>query len=549
MPSAEDAIVTRVDKLRERVREFVTEPEARILCFRLSDDEQRLFEGFVRLAQEEPNEQYFVLSSEEPFTSRSAHGITLVQGLLEAEQERADELAEQDIYDIPWNPPPAPARVERHRGEPPPDQVYLLAALGSLKERHCETGQRLLLCLNPAQISDLETYARWLSELGFLLSDADVRVCITCDVERSWGHALAKAHPVRVKLVRAELDVPGALEEISDAADDFDEPSGRYRKAFVQANNAIRAGDPEKLRASCELAVTIARQEAWAHLEFAAQQLLGAGMLGFGDLRAAFAAFEDAERATHHDIRFGATWMSPLLLQARLCKGSVALTGSVWHLAARIFAEEALPVARALGDPKSELECLRLAAYSEERLGNAQREREHLLAALSLAETMAPAERRQTTLPFVGEALLRGARGITQWSERSQYDKKLTQLLGKDWQELAKKSSASADEAEASVDDWLKTASPNVPLEGPSGTHVIAKTESIKQTQTAAVDADAALAALMAGREGTMDANAFNEVVSRTWNQRQKPAQEWSPPPADAPPADAPSEDGSGRSQ
>lgn len=539
MPSAEAAILTRLDKLEQSVREFVADREARLLCFRLAHDEPRLFEAFVRLAREEPNEHYVALSVEEPFTSRNAHGVTLVQGLLEAEQERAEELAEQDIYDIPWSPPPAPARLTRQRGEPPPDQLYLLAALGSLKERHCQARQRLLLFLNPAQVSDFETYARWLSELGFLLSDAELRVCITCDVERSWGHALAKAHPLRVKLVRAELDVPAALEEISAAADDADEPSGRYRKSFLQAQNAIGAEDPERLRTACELAASLARQEAWAHLEFAAQQLLGAGLLGFGDLSAAFAAFENAERATHHDIRFGATWMSPLLLQARLCKGSVALTGSAWQLAARIFADEALPVARALSDQKSELECLRLAAYCEERLGNPQREREHLHAALALAETMPATERRQTTLPFVGEALLRASRGLTQWSERSQYDKKLTQLLGKDWQELAKRSSASPEEAEGAVDDWLRIASPNVPLEGPSGTHVIAKTESVPRTETAAVDADVALAALMAGNTANLDPNAFSEVVSRTWNLREQSPKEWAEPAA-APPDPAP---------
>jgi hypothetical protein len=528
MANAEAPILARLLRLERAVREFLAEPEGRILCFQLADDEERLFEGFVRLREEEePGEGYVLLSCDEPFASKSTHGITLVQGLLKAEQERAQALAEDDVYDVPWMPPRAPPRIERRRGEPPPDQVYLVNALSSLKDHHCAPGQRLFLCLLPQEISDIEPYARWLSELGFLLADGDVRVCVTCELTRTWGHALARAHPVRVRLERANLDMPRALEEISRAADDAEDPSGRFRHAFVRAHNAIRSGDAAELNRSCELSLSIARAEGWAHLEFAAQQLLGAGALGFGDLRAAFAAFENAERATHHDIRFGATWMSPLLLQARLSKGSVAVTGGVWQLGARVFAEEALPVARALGDKKSEIECLRLAGYCEERNGNAPRARVHLVSALAVAETLSPAERRQTTLAFVGEALLRMTRGLAQRSERMAYDRKLTQLLGKDWESLTERTSATPEDAEASVDDWLRTASPSVPIQGPTGTHVIAKTQSIQRTATAAVDAEAALAELMANQDGTIDADAFIEVVSRTWDTRGDAPEEW----------------------
>jgi len=383
----------------------------------------------------------------------------------------------------------------------------------------------------PEAIVELESYARWLSELGFLLADADVRISVTCELERSWGHALARAHPVRVRLQRAALDMPSALEEISQASDDFEEPSGRYRHAFVRASNAVRSADPAGARHFCEQAASIAREQAWAHLEFAAHQLFGAAALGFGDLRGAFAAFEQAERATHHDIRFGATWMSPLLLQARLSKGAVAVTGAVWQLAARIFAEEALPVARALSDRRNELECHRLAAYCQERAGNSQANREHLIRALSIGESLPAAERRQTTLPFVGEALLRMTRGITQRSERVQLSRKLVQLLGKDWEQLLKRTSATPEEAEAAVDDWLRTATPSVPIQGPTGTYVIPDTKSLQHTLTAAVDPAVALAEFMSPGERAIDADALVEVVSRTWDARGNAPSEWAKSP------------------
>lgn len=524
MTDAHAPIRSRLERLERALREFLADPRARIVCWQLAEDEPRMFEAFIRSRTEAAEPSYVLLECNAPFTARATHGISLVQALLNSERERADELAADGVYDAPWQAPAAPARSERQRGEPPPDQLHLIAALASLKERHCSPGQQLLISLLPEDVVSAESYARWLSELAFLLSDADIRVSVTCALERSFGPVLARAHPGRIWLERAALDMPAALEELNRASTDYAEPPGRYRQHLLQANRSIAEGELAAARSGCEQAAGIAREQGWSHLEFAAHQMLGAAALAFGDLPAAFASFEEAERATHHDIRFGATWLSPLLLQARLSKGVVAITGSVWQLGAKIFMDQALPVARALSDAKSELECRRLAAHCEEHAKNEGRAREHLIAALAVAERVPALERRQTTLPFVGRALLHLARGVGRRSERAQLNQKMTQLLGEDWEGLLEPQSPSDADAEAALDTWLYSAGPGVVIEGPTGTQVLAGPEARVETLTAAVDPALALGQLMAPN---IDAEALAEVVSRTWSERDQAPIDW----------------------
>jgi hypothetical protein len=71
MANAEAPILARILRLERAVREFLAEPEGRMLCFHLADDEERLFEGFVRLREEEePGEADVLLSCDEPFGSQ-----------------------------------------------------------------------------------------------------------------------------------------------------------------------------------------------------------------------------------------------------------------------------------------------------------------------------------------------------------------------------------------------------------------------------------------------------------------------------------------------
>jgi hypothetical protein len=493
MADVSDPLFGRLRRLEGQLRGFCQDRPARVLAWVLAPDERRLFEGFLALERDRADSGRVLIASDEPFRARGTHGVALVRSLEVAARERASALTSEDTYDIPWRAPNPPRELARKRGAPPPDLVYLRDALLDFEQYALDAPGTLVVCLRPKHVENLEEYARWLSDLGFLLVESQLRVVAVASSEQNFGPALALANPQHVRVATAALDMPGALQEIAALSEDANLPSGRYRRSFLEASHALGAGNLAAALAPAERARHIARTESWSHLEFAVNQLLAGGALGVGDLKRAFVSFDDAERATHHDIRFGATWLSPALLQARLGKGAVALMGHAWKLGARLFADEALPVARAMNDHKAELECLRLAAYCEERAGDEVRARMYVEAALATGKLLPLEERRRTTLAHVGEARLRFARGLGQRGERAEIERTMTALLGKDWHELATPGSAAPALAAAFAARLVRAepehAAAAAERSDPSASPQTATlTEALTRTLTAAID-------------------------------------------------------------
>jgi hypothetical protein len=491
MADVSDPLFRRLRRLEGELRGFCEDPPARVLAWVLAPDEQRLFEGFLAFERERKDSGRVLIVSGEPFRAREAHGLGLVRSLEAVARGRAAALTSADTYDIAWTAPAPPRELGRKRGAPPPDLVYLRDALLDFQSYALDEANTLILCLRPRQVENLGEYARWLSDLGFLLAEHELRVVAVASSEENFGPALALANPQRVRVAVAGLEMATALEEVAALLADAEESSGRYRRSFLEASNALGAGNLAAALAPAERARQIARTENWSHLEFAVNQLLAGGALGLGDLKRAYVSFDDAERATHHDIRFGATWLSPALLQARLGKGAVALLGHAWKLGARLFADEALPVARAMNDHKAEIECLRLAAYCEERAGDEVRARMYVEAALATGRTLPPVERQRTTLAHVGEARLRLARGLGQRAERAEIERAMAALLGKDWHELAKPGAAAPELASAFAARLVRVdTEPGAGerAEEPPAAQTATLTGALTRTLTAAID-------------------------------------------------------------
>lgn len=450
MADAQTPILVRLDRLRAQLESFQRDPAARLLCWVLAPDEERLFDALVAERSAEQGSPVTFLSCTEPFSTPSGHGVAVTLALEQDLDLENSELESRDVYDIAWTPPAPPDRLKRTRGQPAPDQCYLVSVLASLRGHLCPRGEPLTLCLRPEAVGDPKRYASWLSELAALLDDPELRVVAPSRLDSPLPSVLASARPDRVRLIRADLDMPGALAEIAAAAEDESEPSGRFRTAFVQASTALGRQEGAQAQQYGKLAAKIAESERWPHLEFAVHQLLGAGALSAGDPVGAFTSFEAAERVTVHDLRAGPSFLTPLLLQARLGKGSAAVAAGAFARGAQVFESEALPVARLLEDRRMELECRRMASYCEERSGNTSAAWKQAVAATLVGASLPPEERRSTTLPFVGQSHLRLLKGLGHGRQRDAIHRKFSDLLGSDWQSLLEPGLACAQDMESS---------------------------------------------------------------------------------------------------
>ncbi len=435
--SVDEPIIRRLDKLKEQYRDFIADAGARVLSWKLAEDEARMLEAFVQQNALTAESGDAILEIPCQFEHRFDHGIVIVHDLDEVLDQVAAALGDSGPPQPVWIPPYPPATLERRQGAPAPDQQYLVQAMRSLWEHMQPHAKHLTLVLEPRSVSDPAQYVAWLHDLVPLLEDEKVRYILPHDGTDAAISALAARYQGRVMAADANLDMPAAYEEIAARTKDANEPPGQFRLQFIKIGGAIGKKDLAGARANALPAVAIAQQQGWPHLEFAALQALATGELGLGDPHAALATFTKAGDAATRAVAGGNEWAEALVLQSRLGMGAVAVTLGAWPLGAKLYGEEALPSAVKTQDKLAQLDCLRMAAYCEERGGAYDAAWQHLMQALNIGRELSQEQREASTLAFVGHAMLRICQSERYNAQRHGVDQQMTQLLGPDWQAKA----------------------------------------------------------------------------------------------------------------
>lgn len=436
--SVDEPIIRRLDKLKEQYREFIADPAARVLLWRFAEDETRMLEALVQQNAITAESGDAILDVPCAFELRFEYGIIVIHDLDEVLDEVNKSLGDSGPPQPVWIPPQPPGSLERRSGAPAPDQQYMVKALHSLYEHMQPQAKHLTLVIEPREISDDAAWFAWLDDLIPLLDDEKVRYVLPHDGSVAPLLALGQRYRGRVMSLDANLDMPGAFEEIAAKTPDANLPSGQFRSHFVKLGNAVGKKDLAGARMQAPPALAIAQSQNWPHLEFAVFQALATGELGLGDSNAAMLSFTKAGDAASRTVAGGAEWAHALVLQSRLGMGAVAVTMGAWQLGARLYGVEALPSAAKAQDKLAQLDCLRMAAYCEERGGQYDAAWEHLKQAMGIGRELAQPEREASTLAFVGDAMLRICQTERYNSERYGVEQQMVSLLGPNWRERCK---------------------------------------------------------------------------------------------------------------
>lgn len=436
--SVDEPIIRRLDKLKEQYREFIADPAARVLLWRFAEDETRMLEALVQQNAVTAESGDAILDVPCQFELRYEYGIIVIHDLDELLDEIAKSLGDAGPPQPVWIPPQPPASLDRRAGSPAPDQQYMVKALHSLYEHMQPQAKHLTLVLEPREVSDPAEWLGWLEDLVPLLDDEKVRYIVPHDGSEPRLEALGQRYRGRVMSVEANLDMPAALEEIAAKTPDANLPAGLFRSHFVKLGKAVGKKDLAGARLQAPPALLIAQSQNWTHLEFAVYQALATGELGLGDPNAAMLSYTKAGDAATRTVAGGADWAHSLVLQSRLGMGAVAVTMGAWQLGARLYGQEALPSAVNAHDKMAQMDCLRMAAYCEERGGDYDGAWQHLTQALGIGRELSQPEREATTLPFVGEAMLRICQTERYNSQRYGVEQQMVSLLGPDWKERCK---------------------------------------------------------------------------------------------------------------
>ncbi|MEM7155011.1 MAG: hypothetical protein AAF799_19340 [Myxococcota bacterium] len=424
-------IERRLGLLREQYMAFVSDEQARLLRWRLAEDERRMLDAFVQVEAIEGQTEDLLLLLDSPFEDPGRYGMALVAEIAELYEALREPLGAAGMADTSWGPPPPP----RSPNQGPLDIAYLRGTAASFHEHHQPLLRHLSLLLHPKSVSDRAAFTTWLNDAVQAFDDPSLRLVLAERIAFPVAHELSP--PPQVHTVDADLDMPGALVELNEEAG-VDDPPGQFRQAYLEMGNAMGRRDIAAAVPHADRAVAIAQSQGWGHLVVAAHTTLASGHVGVQQYPEAMERYRRADVIARDAHDAGERWGLQLMLQARLGSGSVCVATASWPLGAEIYGEQARPVAEAMGDLRMQLETQRMAAYCNEQRGEIDAAWEQSVAALAIGDRIPQEDRSTTTLAFVGEAMLRMCEHRSRRGQAPVVEREMTRLLGPAWREQAR---------------------------------------------------------------------------------------------------------------
>jgi hypothetical protein len=421
-------IAERVDRLHDQWTLFAKNGDARILRWVLEADEVAVLDGWLAKeahpdAAETPD---VFLMLDTPFTLPAQHGVALREAMRTSYD--ADKAAlEQAGIKPEWQCPPYRQGMN--------DIAAFLEALESLRTAHGEGVQILAVSLRPLQIADPPAYLLWLQRLS-QAAPPHFRF-IVAEMRGTNAFApLAQAEPKRVVTETADLDMPAALEQISAEAGNLDTPGGQFRHVYVQMGSAAKKGDLATADALGSAALAIAEQQGWTLLAGVIHFFMGSLLLQLGRNIDAYHRFVATDASGQKTEAAGDASGKKMRLQGRLAAGTALFQEKAYPQAARVYQETA-PIAKAAEDKRAELDCWRLASYCYELAGDTRQAWAAGAQGLQTAATADEETRRTSTLPYLGEGMLR----LTQdphLGDAASIDQRMHALLGPNWRPVTR---------------------------------------------------------------------------------------------------------------
>ena len=424
----DNPIAERVDRLHDQWTLFAKSSDARLLRWVLDVDEVAVLDGWLEKeshpeAAETPD---VFLMLETPFALPAQHGVALREAMRTSYEADKTALAEAGVAPI-WQCPPYRPGTN--------DIAAFLETLESVRAAHGEGVAIVAVSLRPTQVCDEEAYTLWLQRLS-QAAPPHFRFIV---VEMRGTNAfapLAQAEPKRVMTQTADLDIPGALEQLSAEAGNLDTPGGQFRHIYVLMGNAAKKGDLVTADALGSTALVIAEQQGWAHLAGVIHFFMGSLFLQGGRNVDAYHRFVATDASGQKSEAAGDASGKKMRLQGRLAAGTALFQDKAYPQAARVY-QETVPIAKEIDDKRAELDCWRLASYCYELAGDPRQAWAAGAQGLQAAETADEETRRTSTLPYLGESMLRLTNEPT-LGDAASIDKRMLGLLGPNWRPVTR---------------------------------------------------------------------------------------------------------------
>lgn len=410
-------IELRLAQLQSIWSQFIDQADARICRWMLRHDEVQMLYGFVESTYSEESEiQAGILNFQTIFPSLAQYSVALTADLQTMIEQDGEALAENGI-DIDWRPEAPDWQDERNPAR------YFLRNLAEFARRWPSEGL-IVAFLDPAEYhKDLEKWLFSALETGI---DPRLRLMIADYEGFNLYERIAAKYPQQVKTYTPNLDMPAAVRQLAAKGNPAD-PGVQFRKAFIELSEAASRQKTDDCLRLREAPIAIAREQGWPHLEIAVHALVGSAFLNAQRYPDAMQTFDHArllaESAEKQGNPLGATLKGQMLMNL----GSTAvaqrdLKGAIgWYRAAAESAEQ-------LKEHFNALEARRMEGFCLQHTGQTDDAWKANLAGLQAAEQLDDNTRGNSSLPWLGQALLDLAYRLGRKSDHAQLTQKLNTL-------------------------------------------------------------------------------------------------------------------------
>lgn len=262
-------------------------------------------------------------------------------------------------------------------------------------------------------------YKEWNPKLKFLVLDNAEKPFLSQALAQSADVALSQTPP---------LNFNAAARAVAEQANDGSD-SGQFRLHLLDMNNAIGEQDRGKLEKSSTAALAITEKNQWFDMWATTLMTRGGGWLNFKIFDLAVKDYRQAQQVAAQGIEKKTPGCDKLLMQAMLFEGTAYFMANYLEHAARAY-QGAAKKAEELKDSWICLEAWRMASLSMERHKQTDIAWQFANQAFSVGRGMKPEEREQSTLAFVGQAMLRiSPNGQVKSEVKSAFDR----MLGEQW--------------------------------------------------------------------------------------------------------------------
>lgn len=422
-------VTKRLERLYAQWTEFSLEPDKRVLRWLVHDDEMRMIETFVAIESVEGGRlPVLFVRLCVPFERAHTYGFEVRDRLLDDLEAEAKDAPQLRTF-----VPPTPRRDD----EGIAGLVDLAAALAKHVRDGGTTLDHLVLTILPPPLADAQGWSRFVGKLAQRLRGTEVRAIV---VDRTADPVLrdVAATELAIASVRAELDMPGAVREVSARAGKPDQPSSKFRTAYIAMLAAIAKHDMTAAQKAGDEAAAIARAHGWWHLLVGVGFCLGTGYLDAKKPTDAAQWFRRAEAPLDGPraplgANDEAALVATLRLRCRLGLGSACYFAGAFEQAAIVYGGAA-EIARDAGDRTAELDARRMQSHCYERAGKLDDAWAHGLEGLAVGADLSASDRKSSTLPHLGRALLGLTDRASMQHRRPAIASHLTALLGPGWE-------------------------------------------------------------------------------------------------------------------